>query len=868
MFRTALRNVMAHKLRLLMTMLAVLLGVAFVAGTLVFTSTLDKGLRDSYSKDYAGLSVSVTAGSSSGKAGLGGGGRGGARGDQLSAKPTGIDQATYRRLAALPGVGSADPSVNGFTAVSDAKHNAIGSGWGTKGANWSPGADGKDSRYTFTSGHGPTGAGQIALDSKTAAKGGYRVGDTVDVSVDGPVLHEKLAGIFTTSDGAVKAGGTLTLFDDTTAQKLFLSPGLYQQVDLKTTGSSSTASQQQRLLGEAQSVIAGKPGLSAETGQKLVDDQASQISSSMSTMNTIFLCFAGVALFVGIFLIANTFTMLVAQRTKELALLRAVGASRRQVTRSVLFEAVVVGLLSSVVGYGVGIGLAIGMRTVINSASGGSLPDNAPVITVSSAAVSLVIGVLITVLSAWLPARRAAKIPPVAAMSSVDAPPKQRSLIVRNTLGLIVACAGGGVIALGLASNGSTSSKAATVGGGAALLLVGLIVLTPLISRPVIGFFTPLMAVFGVSGRLAKRNSLRNPRRTAATATALMIGLTLMSAMGVVTTSLKSGIASAATDGIRADYEISTANHQPMAGSVVQSVKNVPGVLAATGQSSVPLMAGKQSLDTDAVDTSVLNQVLNVKAVSGSVANLTADQIAVDQQIATQNHWTQGEQLPITLPDDSRKTVRIAGVYQHQTTSPDVYADNSLLKGHTFQSTVEGVMVKAAPGKSGSQLQSAIKTALGNSPVVQVQTKAELLNTFDSTIDRILYMVYGLLGMSVIVAVIGVVNTMAMSVFERSREIGMLRAIGLDRRRVKRMVRLESLVIAVFGALLGLGAGTFLAWACGRMIAPHFATYQMVLPWSQYEVFGGAALVVGVVAAMWPARRAARLNALEAIKTD
>ncbi|WP_037573934.1 ABC transporter permease [Phaeacidiphilus oryzae] len=860
MFRTALRNVMAHKLRLLMTMLAVLLGVAFVGGTLVFTSTLDQGLRDSYAKNYTGLAVSVSADSTGTKAGPGGGRD---AGNPLTTKATGIDQATYRKLAALPGVGSAEPTVSGFTAVADAKHDAIGSGWGTKGANWSPGADGQDSRYAFTSGHGPSGPGEIALDSKTAAKGGYHVGDTVDVSVDGPVLHEKLAGIFTTSDGAVKAGGTLTLFDDATAQKLFLAPGLYDRVDLKSSAG------QQQLLSEVDPVIAGKPGLSAETGQKLVDDQAKAISSSMSTMNTVFLCFAGVALFVGIFLIANTFTMLVAQRTRELALLRAVGASRRQVTRSVLFEAVLVGLLSSVAGYAVGIGLAIGMRSVINATSGGSLPDNAPVITVGSAAVSLVIGVLITVLSAWLPARRAAKIPPVAAMSSVDAPPKQRSLIVRNTLGLVVACGGGALIALGLASHSwSTNRQAATVGAGAALLLVGLIVLTPLVSRPVIGFFTPLLAAFGVSGRLAKRNSLRNPRRTAATATALMIGLTLMSAMGVVTTSLKSGIASAATDGIRADYEISNGNFRPLDGSVVAAVKKVPGVQAATGQSSVPAAIGGHTVRTTAMDTSVFTQLFNVTTVSGSISGLRSDQIAVDQKVATRNHWTQGERLPITLPDKTVKAVEVAGVYPHQTMSPDVYADNSLFKGHVFRNTVDSVTVRAAPGKAGSQLQSAIKAALGDSPVIQVQTKSDLLNSFDATIDRILYMVYGLLGMSVIVAVIGVVNTMAMSVFERAREIGMLRAIGLDRRRVKRMVRLESLVIAVFGALLGLSAGTFLAWACGRMITPHFSTYQMVLPWSQYAVFGVAALVVGVVAAMWPARRAARLNALQAIKTD
>ncbi|OIV38845.1 hypothetical protein BIV57_03660 [Mangrovactinospora gilvigrisea] len=853
MFRTALRTVLAHKLRLLMTMLAVLLGVAFVAGTLVFTATMDKGLRDSSSKDYAGISVAVTTTGAS------------ARDADQGKRPDGVSDALLGRLGRLDGVASAQPVLTGFTGVADAKHNLIGgSSFGTYGGNYAPvGAGHTDPRYHFTSGAAPTGAGQVALDAKTAKDGGYRVGDTVDVAVTGPVMHEKLAGIFTTQDGNVASGGTLTLFDTATAQKLFLAPGLSGGVNLRAAPGTS----QQQLLDRVNTAIKGQSGLEAKTAQQLIDDQAKQISAGMSTMNTIFLSFAGVALFVGIFLIANTFTMLVAQRTRELALLRAIGASRRQVTRSVLIEAVIVGVVSSVVGYLVGLGLSLGMRSLISS-NGGNLPNNPLVITPTSVISALAVGIVITVLSAWLPARRAAKIPPVAAMSSSDAPPKQRSLIVRNAIGAFFVAVGGALIALGLHSSGSTGQKALTLGGGAAVGLVGIIVLTPLISRPVIGAFTPLLSMFGVSGRLAKRNSLRNPRRTAATATALMIGLTLMSALGVVVTSLKSGIAAAATDGIRADYSISNANFTPMDQSVVAKVKQVPGIAAASGTERADVTIDGKQPEVNAMDTTVLSQLFHVDRISGTVGALSPSQIAVSDKTAAKEHWRTGQSVTVKLPDGSSRQAVVSGTYKGGPGLPATMVDRTMLSGHTFKEPVERVFVKAAPGKAGSALKSDIKEALGNSPIVQVQTRDDLLNSFNTQIDQVLYMVYGLLGMSVVVAVIGVVNTMAMSVFERSREIGMLRAIGLDRRRVKRMVRLESLVISVFGALLGMGAGTFLAWAAGRLIKPSFATYAMKVPWSQYGIFFGAALVVGVLAALWPARRAARLNALEAIKSD
>ncbi|MEX3105350.1 MULTISPECIES: FtsX-like permease family protein [unclassified Streptomyces] len=425
MFRIALRNMLAHKARLLMTMLAVVLGVAFVAGTLLFTATIGKGLKDSASRSFRDVSVAVRP-------------TGRESGSTVSGQErTGVAQDVYERLAALPGVESARGTVTGFTGVADDHNDLIGNGFVNQGGNYAPGRNGEDARFRFTEGRGPRTADEVALDARTASKGGYSLGDRVRLSVDGPVLAKKLTGVFTTEDGMVAAGGSLTLFDTATAQGLFLKKDLYQQVEL-TAEAGTTQEQLRATVGRA--LRAGSE-LEAVTGRQLTDDQAAAIAAQTSDINKVLLAFAGIALFVGVFLIANTFSMLVAQRIRELALLRAVGATRRQVTRSVLIEAAALGGVSAVVGIALGLGVAAGLRPLLNSAGAG-LPDNPLVITPGAIVISLLVGVGITVLSAFLPSRRAAKTPPMAAMRSVDTPQTQRSLIVRNVIGYLLAALG------------------------------------------------------------------------------------------------------------------------------------------------------------------------------------------------------------------------------------------------------------------------------------------------------------------------------------------------------------------------------------------------------------------------------------------
>ncbi|MEU2928526.1 ABC transporter permease [Streptomyces sp. NPDC007251] len=842
MFRTALRNVLAHKARLLMTVLAVMLGVAFVSGTLVFTNTISDAYQKSSAKGFDQVDVAVrpkyqeSAGDSVGKL-------------------SDLTQATLDKAAKVPGAASATGVVSGFTAVADRHGKLVGGDWQSNGGNyWGT----KDARYPLVSGHAPHGSGEVLLDSKTAKRAGYRVGDTVRLSVNGPVLTPRLAGVFTTDDGNVSAGGSLALFDTPTAQALFGKKGGYDEIDVKAapgTGQSALKAALDKAL----------PAhlVKTTTGKQLADDQAKQIADSMSSLRQALLVFAGIALFVGTFIIANTFTMLVAQRTRELALLRAVGASRRQVTRSVLLEAFAVGTVAGVAGLAAGIGIGAGLRSLLGS-FGASVPDGPLVISPGTVSAALAVGVLITMLAAWLPGRRAAKIPPVAAMSSVHAKATTKSLVLRNTLGALFA--GAGVAVVLAATTMDADSAQGPMGLGAVLLIIGVFILTPLLSRPLIAAAAPVLRAFGVSGKLARQNSVRNPRRTAATASALMIGLTLITGMTVMAGSLQTAIDKMASSAIRADYVVSMANRSPLSPDVAQKLATAKGVTASS-----PLRNAESRIDgktefLTGVDGSSIGKLTDLKVDQGAFT-VSGTRVVVDKDRAEEYGWTPGSHFTAHFEDGKARTLTVAGVYEGNDLINGIMLDDTVLTPHLKDPADMQVMVRTAGGASGAT-KDRLAEMLGKNPAIKIQDKQDISNSIAQMFTTMLNMLYGLLGMAVIVAVLGVVNTLAMSVFERAQEIGMLRAIGLDRKAVKRMVRLESLVISLFGGVLGIGLGVFFGWAAGQLLGTKMPTYELVLPWGRMAVFLLLAGTVGVLAALWPARRAARLNMLAAIKAE
>ncbi|MFD4480954.1 MULTISPECIES: ABC transporter permease [unclassified Streptomyces] len=840
MFRTALRNVLAHKARLLMTVLAVMLGVAFVSGTLVFTDTFGNAYKNKSAKSFDHVSVAIQGDGSS----YGGDDSGEAK------KPPRLTDAFLKKTQGLPGADSAIGTVSGFTALADKDGKLVGGEWGTTGANYFPGKDGKDPRYDFTDGAAPKSAGDLALDSRTAERTGYKVGDSVRYSTDGPVKKARISGVFDTEDGSVLAGGSLVVFDNDTALKV-LAKTQYDEIDVKAAAGTSEAA----LKSTVEKILPKETD--AVTGGQLSDDQDEMIEQDTKSMSQVLLIFAGIALFVGIFIIANTFTMLVAQRTKELALMRAVGASRRQVTRSVLIEAFIVGLVAAVTGFALGIGVALGLESLMNSA-GASLPDGPIIIAPTTIVVALIIGVVVTMLAAWLPGRRAAKIPPVAAMNSVHATPTMRGLVVRNIIGSIIVAIG--VVMLLMDDN-------YVMAAGAATILIGVIVLTPLLSRPFIAASAPLLKPFGVPGKLSRLNAVRNPRRTASTAAALMIGLTLITAMTVVATSMSTAINKMAADSMKADYTVSMANYQPLTPEVREKLDKLPDV-----EASSPLREGWGDVEgsyasVHGVDAQDFGKLVSLDFTSGSLAGLSGDSTLLDKETADKKGLKAGDTVPVKFDDDKTVKLKIAGVYEQNEFLKGLYTPLAVVDAHLSKITDQQVLVKMKGGVS-DRSEDAIVKALGDNPAIKIQDKDGLSNEIGGAINLMLNMLYGLLAMAILIAVLGVINTLAMSVFERKHEIGMLRAIGLDRAKVKQMVRLEAVIISLFGAVLGIGLGIFMGWAAGNSIVGSLKTYTMEIPVGRIAIFLAIAALVGVLAAVWPARSAARLNPLMAIKSE
>ncbi|MFI1866617.1 ABC transporter permease [Streptomyces jumonjinensis] len=847
MFRTALRNVLAHKARLLMTVLAVMLGVAFVSGTLVFTDTLGNAFRNQSAKGYDKVAVAVES----------------PRSNIGNAAPIGIPVTTLEKIQDLDGVAEATGRVSGFAGVADQKGKLIGAGWANRGGNHFPGQNGEDEAYDFAQGAAPAKNGQVALDKTTADKGDYRVGDTVRVATTGPVKEYTLSGVFTTEDGAVNAGGSLVLFDTAEAQRLYAKPGVFHDINV----SAESGFSDEKLLASVKPLI--PKDADAQTGAALADQEAKDIKQGMTNLNTMLLAFAAIALFVGVFLIANTFTMLVAQRTRELALLRAVGASRRQVKRSVVLEALLVGAIASVVGFVLGLGLAVGLRSAM-SAFQVQIPAGPLVVSPLAVFAALAVGILITVLAAWLPARRAAKIAPVAAMSSVHAAATSKSLVVRNSIGGVLTLAGVVAVFAGAASGGGNGRM--MIGAGAFLALLGVMVLIPLLSRPVIALARPLLnRLFGVAGKLAGQNAVRNPRRTGATASALAIGLTLVTGLTVIGVTVGQAIDKSTTSNVRADYLVTMASGDAVDSSAVTALEKAKGAVGVSPQQALMFKVEGEYTSASAVSAQDMEKVFNLKTVTGSLDTLADGGLAVAEKTAESNGWQAGDTVTVAFEKNGRATEKkkltIGAVFEDNEMVSSYVLATDLVAPYYEKPDIREVWVKMDGGETAANEQ-ALVDALGDNPAMNIMDKQDIRNMFGGLINTMLNIMYGLLGMALIIAILGVVNTLAMSVFERQQEIGMLRAIGLDRARVKRMIRLEAVVISLFGAVIGVVLGTFLAWAIGETLKDSIPNYALVLPYGRIAIFLLLAGLVGVLAAMWPARSAARLNMLTAIKTE
>ncbi|MEU7638566.1 FtsX-like permease family protein [Streptomyces sp. NPDC039016] len=851
MLRTTLRNVLAHKARLVMTALAVCLGVAFVSGTLVFADSSAAAYRAAASKNFADVAVTVTP-------------KDPPPGSAAHQRTSVLDDALVRKLTDVPGVAAVRPSVDGSAVLSAADGAPLraGKSWANLAAAYVPGKDGKDSRYPLVKGHAPRNGGELAVDSGTAAAGGFRIGDTVTLATDGPVLTKRLVGLVTTEDSRVVAGGTLALFDKATAQQLFASPGHYTGIDL-----SAAPGTDQFALSDRVGAVLPADRAEATSGSAQAAQQAGYLDTLTRGYTKLPLVFAGVSLFIGSFLIVNTFTMLVTRRTREIALLRAIGASRRQVVRSVLAEAALLGLAASVAGFLLGLGIASVLPDILSTAQD-TLPNGPLVIGPRPVMAALGVGVGVTVLAAWLPSRRAAGIAPVEAMRSADQAPSPGRSRLRGVVGLVLlVLAAGLLVSLTGAKDASVENlQGAMLGCG--ILAVSMIVLAPLLAGPVIRLTGRLTGRFGVTGRLARENALRDPRRTAATASALMISTALVAGLAVIGNSTGQALDRQAAAGLGADYVIST--RTPTTGidpAAVTRVSGTSGVRTAAAIADSTLFTGGKVQQISGIDPAAVDAVMRLHFLNGSAKDLGPGRIAVSGTLAREHGLSTGGRLTARMGlGQAFQQYTVVGVYQDNPVARDALGARAEVQKTGFlPGSAQRILVRTDSGATSQTLANGLRTAVGNNPLLKVQDRSELVHEAAGTMGNLLVLMYGLLAIGLVITSLGIVNTLAMSVSERTREIGVLRAIGMDRAGIRRMVRLESLTVAAFGTLLGLVGGVFGAWAVGALANGALTQYSLVLPWGTLLLICLLSLVIGAVAAVVPARRAASLSPLRAV---
>ncbi|WP_405440016.1 FtsX-like permease family protein [Streptomyces avidinii] len=854
MLKTALRNVLAHKARLLMTVLAVTLGVAFVSGTLVFADSSTAAHRAAVSKNYADIAVSVTPKDPPPAAA-------GSSGPDPGEHATVLDDALARTLAALPGVAAVRPCADGPATLNASDGSPLRTGriQAHRAAAYVPGPDGKDGRHPLTEGRAPRTGDEIAVDSGTAADGGFRIGDRITLAIDGPTMTKRLVGIVTTADTRVTAGGTLTLFDRATAQELFASPGRYTSIDLSAVPGTDEAELSRRV-----SAVLPADRAEATTGTALANQQSVLVDTITRGNEKLSLVFAGVALFIGSFLIVNTFTMLVARRTREIALLRAIGATRRQVVRSLLQEAVLVGLAASALGFPLGLGIASVLPELLGTTQQ-ELPRGPVVVGPLPVVAALAVGVGVTVLAAWLPSRKAARIAPVEAMRTADRPPTATASRVRGAAGALLLVLGAGLLLSLAGAKDASEENLRSAMFGCALIVVAVIVLAPLLAVPVIGLSGRLTGRLGIAGRLAHRNALRDPRRTAATASALLVSTALVAGLAVIGHSTGRALDRQAAAGLGADYVIGT--HTSTTGidpEAVRRVADTPGVRTATAVSDSTLFIGGGVRRISGVDPAAVPSVMRLDFVSGSLKDLGPGRIAVSRTLARENGVSTGGRVAARIggPGQDLTPYTVVGVYEDNPTAQDALGLRTEVQRSGFDpGSVQRVLVRADSGATKDRL----RTATGNNPLLKVQDRDELVQEAAGSLSTLLTLTYGLLALGGVIAVLGIMNTLAMSVSDRTREIGVLRAIGMDRAGIRRMIRLESLTVAAFGTLLGLAAGLFGAWTVGALTNGALKDYSLALPWGTLLLLCLVSLTTGTVAAALPARRAAALSPLEAV---
>jgi putative ABC transport system permease protein len=844
--RLALRGLAARKLRSALTIIAVLLGVTMIAGTFVLTDTIQKAFDEIFASQTKGADVIVS-------------GREQVETDFTPPRP--LDGRLLDEVKALSGVREVAGQINDVAAVVGKDGKVVSTGGApTIAATYMPKPF---AAIGISEGRAPSGPDEVAIDASTADKEGFGVGDTVTVAAGGPKKPFELVGLATIGSATGLGGATVVVFDLETAQALF---GKRDKVDFAFVAAEPGVSDTE-LQREIASIL--PPTAQVRTAAQEADSAGDDIREGLSFLTTGLLAFAFIAVLVGAFLIFNTFSITVAQRARELALLRTLGATRRQVLNSVLLEALTIGLLGSAIGILAGLGFATGINELFK-ALGIDLPTTGLVLESRTVIVCLLVGTIVTLLGALAPAVRATRVAPVEALREASAPTHGRLAKLTPLLAGLFILGGAGLVIAGLlAEGGDTSTKLLGAAGGAVMLILGIALISPRFVKPAARVVAaPVERTTKLVGRLARENSTRHPGRTAVTSAALMIGLALVVFVTIFANGLRASVSDLIDRTLAGDVAVLHEDgFTPIPADIAPAVSKVDGVAAVSPirdtQTRIRGVSGTKY--THAIDPATIGQVYNFDWQDGSQQSLDelgSSGVLLEENIATDGGFEVGDEVDIT-GSSGEATLTVRGIYK----------DDALLGGMTMgpvpfdqlaeQRRVSSILVKTEEGASVPTVQRRVTQALAAFPEARARSQQELKDENADQINQLLGLFYALLAMSVIISAFGIVNTLTLSIFERTRELGLLRAVGMTRRDVRRMIRYESVITAVFGALLGLVLGIFFAFVVIQALEGEGITFS--LPIGQIVSLLIFAIVVGVVAAIFPARRASRLDVLRAI---
>jgi putative ABC transport system permease protein len=847
--RTTLKNLSARKLRLFTTSLAVVLGVAFMAGTLVLTDTIGQSFDQLFADANAGTDAFVRdeadVSSSDG-------------GDQRSRLP----EATVAEVAEVDGVAAAEASIFGYAQLVGPDGETVGStdGMGTFAGNWNQVDELNPMQLVDGREPADVAEGQpyeVVLDKGSANDSGLAPGDTASVLTEEGNVPVTVVGVASFAGEDSPGGSSYLSFTMSAAQALVAEPGMVDGVAAVAEPGVSQEELAQRI-----STTLALDGSEVLTGDELTEEQQSDIQAGLSFFNTFLLTFAVIALFVGSFIIYNTFSILVAQRTKEMALMRALGASRRQVLGSVLTESVVVGLIASIAGVVLGVGVAAGLQALIES-FGVDLPAGEMVIANSTVIASLVAGLGVCVASAVFPAYRASKVAPLAAMRDV-AVEDHGIRPVRVVVGLVITALGGGAIAAGVGGGGF-----ALVALGALLVFVGISVLGPVLARPfsrVVG--APLPLLRGLPGRLARENAMRNPKRTATTASALMVGVAMVVGITVLATSAKASVSDQIDEVFYGELVIESGSFGlgGLSPQLAEELNQLPEVDAASGVRVAFTEVDGSEQELLAIQGDTVEQMFDVGVSEGAIADLGPTQIGVLREVAEEDGLEMGDTVDVRFAETGVQPLTVAAIYDEAQPAGPYLIGMEAYDANVSDAFDAEVYVDLGDGVSLEQGRQAVEQVTAGYPNAEVQDTEQFKAAQSAEIDSVLNMIYVLLALAVFIALMGIANTLALSIFERTREMGLLRAVGMSRRQLRTSIRWESVLVALLGTTTGLAVGLFFGWALVQAMSDD--GIELTIPTGQLLVITALAALAGVLAAVLPARRAARMDVLEAVSAD